>query len=229
MAWLESKAGVFRIRFRFAGGKHILSLKTSDARTADNALGKFESNLRLIEEGVIAAPPPEADLGTYIISGGKLDGRPSRAERVEPKTLAELFDSYLAAFPKGAKEATTWKTERIHIGHLRRLLDTKLYLSEVTPRTIQAYVTARADTVGSETVRKEVGTFTAVWNRWAVPQGMTTAPAPVTNLSYPKTRTKPPFQTREQIERQIARDAAPETASQVRKVIMMAASPQAAK
>jgi len=209
MAWLETKAGVFRLRFRFAGGKHLLSLKTSDPRAAHAALGKFESNLLLIEQGVIPPPPPGADLGTYVVSAGKLDGRPSKAERVEPKTLGELFDSYLAHFPKGAKEVSTWRTERVHLGHLRRLLDTKLHLNEVTPRTLQAYVTARAETVESETVRKEVGTFTAVWNKWAVPQGLTDAPAPVANLSYPKGKSKPPFQTREQIERQIAREGIP--------------------
>jgi hypothetical protein len=115
MAWLESKAGLFRIRFRFAGGKHILSLKTDDQRTAQAALGKFEANLQLIEQGVITAPPPEADLGTYVISAGKLDGRPSREGRTKPTTLGELLDGYLAHYPKAAKEASTWRTERIHL------------------------------------------------------------------------------------------------------------------
>jgi hypothetical protein len=104
-------------------------------------LGRFESNVRLIEQGVIESPPAGADLGTYIVSGGKLGGRPSRVIRVEPKTLADLFDGYLAAYPKGAKEASTWRTERIHIGHLRRLLDTRLPLDEVTPRMHQDYRT----------------------------------------------------------------------------------------
>jgi hypothetical protein len=110
MAWLETKAGLFRIHFRFAGGKHIFSLKTADQRTAQAALGKFEANLQLIEQGVIPAPPPEADLRTYIVSAGKLGGRPSEVERVKPKTLGELFDGYLAHYPKGAKEASTWRT-----------------------------------------------------------------------------------------------------------------------
>ena len=35
------------------------------------------------------------------------------------------------------------------------------------------------------------------------PQGMITTPAPTSGLVYPKSRTKPPFQTREQIERQL--------------------------
>jgi integrase len=204
MAWLELKAGAFRIGFRYGGKKHHFQLKTDDRKAADAALGRFLSNFHLIEQGVIAPPPAGAELGTYIVSGGKLGGRPSRADRVEPKTLADLFESYLAHYPKGAKEATTLKTERIHVGHLRRLLDTELPLADVTAGTMQRYVEARTAHVGAETIRKEVGTFAAVWNKWAVPQGMVRSPAPVTGLVYPKADAKPPFQTREQIERQLA-------------------------
>lgn len=209
MAWLESTGGMFRVGFRFGGRKHHLSLQTADRKEAEATLGRFEANYRLVEQGVIDPPPPGADVGTYIVSGGKLGGRPSQVVRVELKTLGCLFDGYLAGYPKGAKEASTWKTERVHVGHLRRVLDTKLPLNEVTAKTLQDYVNARTQVVGSETVRKEIGTFTTVWNRWAVPQGMTTRTAPATNLHYPKAKSKPPFQTREQIERQIAKREMP--------------------
>jgi integrase len=211
MAWLELKGGAFRIGFRYGGRKHHFQLKTDDRKTAEAALGRFESNFHLIEQGVIEVPPAGADLGTYIVSAGKLGGRPSHAERVEPKTLGELFESYLVHYPKGAKEQTTLKTERIHVAHLRRLLDCRLPLALVTTRTVQAYVDARAVDVGAETIRKEVGTFAAVWNKWGVPQGMANAPAPAAGLVYPKAAAKPPFQTREQIERQLAkREVTPE-------------------
>ena len=200
MAWLETKGGDFSIRFRFSGAKPFVCLKTANRKDAEAALGRFETHLRLIEQGFLDPPPPGADVGTYILSGGKLGGRPSQAERVELKTLAEMFDGYLADYPKGAKEATTLKTERIHVAHLRRLLDTKLPLADITARTIQGYVDARAVAVGTETVKKEVGTFAAVWNKWAVPQGMIGTPAPTAGMVYPKTESKPPFQTREQIE-----------------------------
>jgi integrase len=209
MAWLEFKSGTFRIGFRFGGGKHHFQLKTADRKEADATLGRFESNFRLIEQGVIELPPAGADLGTYIVSAGKHGGRPSQVERVEPKTLGDLFDGYLANYPKGAKEATTIKTEGIHVAHLRRLLDTKLPLTEVTTRTVQAYVDARAADVETETIKKEVGTFASVWNKWGVPQGMIGIPAPASGLVYPKTDTKKPFQTREQIERQLAGRAVP--------------------
>lgn len=207
MAWLEFTGGMFRIGFRFGGRKHHLPLNTPDREEADTTLGRFEANFRLVEQGVIDPPPDGAHLGTYIVSAGKLGGRPSAVERVKPKTLGDLFDGYLTAFPEGAKEASTWKTERIHIGHLRRVLDTTLPLDDVTSKLLQDYVNARTQLVATETVRKEVGTFTTVWNRWAIPQGMTARPAPATSLHYPKARSKAPFQTREQIERQISRRA----------------------
>jgi integrase len=210
MAWLETKGDVFRIRFRFGGVKHFLSLHSSDSREAEEALARFKGNLRLIECGIIDSPPDDADIGVYIMSGGKLKGRPSQLPAVERKTLARLFDSYLISFPRGAKEVRTWQTETTHIGHLRRLLDTSLLLSEVSSKVLQAYIDARIlergkakRTVRRETVHKEIGTFSSVWNKWGVPQGLTDRPAPVKNLTYPKGTTKPPFQIREQIERKI--------------------------
>jgi integrase len=212
MAWLETKGDVFRIRFRYGGTKHLLALHTSDQKEANESLDRFEANLRLIERGIIDPPPTAADVGIYIVSGGKLAGRPSETIRSERATLGMLFDRYLANFPKAAKEVRTWKTETTHIGHLRRLLDVKLPLAEVTQKTIQSYVDARAQEAGRrkkrvsrETVKKELGTLSSIWNKWGVPQGMVSGPPPITNLTFPKGHTKPPFQTREQIERQMAR------------------------
>ncbi len=119
MAWLETKGDVFRIRFRYGGAKHLLALHTSDPKEADESLARFEANLRLIERGIIDQPPDAVDVGIYIVSGGKLAGRPSEATRTERATLGMLFDGYLASFPKAAKEASTRKRESIHIGQRR--------------------------------------------------------------------------------------------------------------
>ena len=60
MAWLEFTRGAFRIGFRFGGRKHHLSLNTSDRKEADASLGRFESNFRLVEQGIIESPPAGA-------------------------------------------------------------------------------------------------------------------------------------------------------------------------
>jgi integrase len=211
MAWLECKGKVFRIRFRYGGAKHLLSLRTTDPRETSEALSQFEANLRLIERGVLAPPPETVDVGTYIVSGGKLGLLPSQQPRPVRYTLSMLFESYLKSFPKDAKEATTWKTEVIHIKHLERVLDCNMALADVTTRTLQEYINARILEPGKrnrrlsrDTVLKELGTFSVIWNKWAIPQGFVASSLPLKNLVYPKGRTKPPFQIREQIERQIS-------------------------
>jgi integrase len=91
------------------------------------------------------------------------------------------------------------------------LLDVQTPLAEVTQKHIQAYVDARTredglrkKCVSRQTVQKELGTLSSVWNKWGVPQGLVESPPPITNLTFPKGTSKPPFQTRDQIERQIA-------------------------
>jgi integrase len=211
MAWLETKGDVYRIRFRYGGTKHLLALHTSDMKEAVESLAQFEANLRLIQRGIIDPPGEGAAIGVYIVSGGKLARRPENQPRIERPTLATLFDSYIAGFPREAKEVRSWQTENTHIRHLRRLLNTQLPLTEVTSRLLQSYVDSRGKEAGRrkkcvsrETVQKEIATLSAIWNKWGVPQGLISNPAPARNLTFPKGTTKPPFQIREQIERQIA-------------------------
>jgi hypothetical protein len=188
-------------------------LHTSDKKEANESLARFEANLRLIERVIIDPPPDTFDVGIYIVSGGKLAGRPSGTVRNERVTLGMLFDRYLANSPRAAKEANTWNTETIHIGHLRRLLDVELPLAAVTQKTIQDYIDSRTQETGMrekfvsrETVLKELGTLSSIWNKWGVPQEMVSSPPPITNLTFPKGNTKAPFQTSEQIEQQIIRN-----------------------
>jgi len=213
MAWLETKGDVFRIRFRFGGTKCLLALHTSDRREARDALARFEEHQRWIDRGIIEPPPCGADIGVYIMSAGKHNERPSMATRPDRTTLGVLFDGYLDKYPKSAKEASTWRTEKIHIAHLRRLLSGQLPLGDITAGTVQGYINARSQEIGrrsksvrSETIQKEIGTLAAVWNKWGVPQGLIDRPAPTANLTYPKEKAKPPFQTWDQIQRQISRN-----------------------
>ncbi len=216
MAWLEKKGAAFRIRFRFGGAKHLCALHTSDKTEAEDSLARFEANLRLVDRGIIDAPPENVDLGVYILSGGKLTTRPAEVVPARRPTLKALLDGYLTSFPKAAKEANTWHTEEIHIGHLRRLLDVNMPLAGVTQKTIQGYVNARTREKGQRkrlvsraTVQKELGTLSSIWNKWGIPQGLINTPPPVTGLTFPKGVSKPPFQTREQIERRIAQQKLP--------------------
>ena len=53
------------------------------------------------------------------------------------------------------------------------------------------------------TIRKEIITLRTAWN-WGVRMGLVAGRFPYAGLRYPKSDEKPPFQTREEIERQIS-------------------------
>jgi integrase len=177
-------------------------------REARSCLDRLEESLRFVERGLLEVPP-DADLGRFLASGGKLNAKPALEA---PLTLGELLKRYQTEHPEGVKESSTRSTESIHIAHLLRIIGSKTSVKVVTTETLQAYVNARSlekgrggRTVSHVTIQKELGTMSSVWNRWGQPLGLVTGPAPTKGLIYAKARSKPPFQTREQIERQIAR------------------------
>ena len=208
MAWLEKRGKKFRIKFRHAGRNESCRLKTGDRREAQDCLARFEENFRLFERGRLDLPSG-ADLGVFLLSDGKLNHRPTAAK---PTTLGELLDHYLTNHPDGAKEATTRYTERIHIKHLKRLLDEATLLSDIATETLQGYVDSRSKEkskfrhgISHTTVRKELATLSSIWSKWGIPQRLVESQPPTRGLIYHKGKQKLPFQTRKQIERQIAR------------------------
>lgn len=169
-------------------------------------MGRIEETIRLLERGRIEMPP-EAEPGAFILSDGKMSGKP-RAPQV--RMLADLFQVYREGFPPGAKADTTIKTERTHMGHLTRHLKGSKIAQTITVGEMQTYVDRRlrecyrGAPIGSETVRKEVATFRLIWN-WGVSKGCLVGVAPVGGLKFPKTDQKPPFMTWDEIQRIVAR------------------------
>lgn len=213
MAWLESKGGLFRIRFRYAGRKCLYALRCKNAREAEDSLRQFEENSRLIDRGILDSPPRSVDPGLYILSGGKRTERPGNGTSRPKPTIGSLFDAYESDLIEGVKEDSTRMTERVHLNHLRRLLGSKMPLADITPKLIQEFVDARlresgrfGRTLRPRTVKKELATFRYVWNQFGIPREFVSASAPTSRVIFTKERVKPPFQTREQIERQIARN-----------------------
>ncbi len=153
--------------------------------------------------------PPDADLGRFLVSGGNLNAMPTLKA---PLTLGDLLKRYQSEHPDWVKESSTCSTESIHIVHLLRIIDPKTGVRAMATETLQGYVSARAKEKGRRgrlishvTIQKEIGTLSSVWNRWARPLGLVEGPAPTQGLIYAKARSNPPFQTREQIQRQLAR------------------------
>ena len=111
MAWLEQRAGRYRVCFRYGGKKLRHELKTEDEDEAKGLVARVEENLKLMERGRLA-PPADGDLALFLLSDGKLSEKPKVPESLP---LATFFRRYKDEFPAGAKEANTRYTEGIHI------------------------------------------------------------------------------------------------------------------
>jgi integrase len=209
MASLEKRYdGRYRIIFCWQGERRYCSLGRMPERDALSCLDRLEESLRFVGRGLLEVPP-HADLGRFLVTGGKLNGKPALKA---PLTLGDMLRRYQAEHPNGVKESSTRSTEAIHIAHLVRIIDPKAAVGTITTETLQGYVNARSNergrggrAISHVTIQKEIGTLSSVWNRWARPLGLVNGPAPTKGLIYAKARSKPPFQTREQIERQISR------------------------
>jgi hypothetical protein len=209
MASLEKRYdGRYRIVFCWQGARRYHSLGKMPEREARSCLDRLEESLRFVDRGLLEVPP-DADLGRFLVSGGKLNGKPFLET---PLSFGELLKRYQAERPEGVKEPGTCSTEKIRIAHLLRIIDRQTSVRAVTTETLQGYVNARAREKGRGrrpishvTIQKEIGTLASVWNRWARPLGLVHGPAPTKGPVYAKTRAKPPFQTRDHIQRQLAR------------------------
>jgi hypothetical protein len=107
MAWLEKHptSGRFKICFRWSGRKRKKTVKTTDRADVETALARFEENLHLLERGRLELPPG-AEIGTFLLSDGKLNGRPIATSPLRNLTLGDLRDAYVATHSNGATQQT---------------------------------------------------------------------------------------------------------------------------
>jgi integrase len=210
MAWLEEHptSGHFKVCFRWNGRKHKKTFKTTSKKDAEAALARFEENVSLLERGRIELPPG-ADVGTFLLSDGKLTGKPGTAAPPAPALLGELQGRYAETLGNGAVEENSLDTVRMHLRHFLATLGERFPLQGLTLADLQRHVDRRAKKryrgkpLSPVTIRKEMATLRALWN-WGVHGRQLHGPFPGRGLKYPKADEKPPFQTREEIERRVA-------------------------
>lgn len=198
MAFLEfdQRSQRYRVRFRFAGREFKRSLGTADRRLASAAAARVDETLYLISCGRLTVPN-DADPAAFILSDGR---RNAPASERRPLTLGELFEAFQKQRVPGVKEASTIKTEELHMRHLQRVLKKSNFVQAIKTPDLQAYVIRRLDEkcgtrpIASETVRKELATLRVIWN-WAVRQELLDRPAPVIGLQYPKRDERHPYRT----------------------------------
>jgi hypothetical protein len=90
MAWLEQHptSGHFKICFRWDGRKLKKTVKTNNRKVAEASLSRFNENLGLLERGRLELPDG-ADVGTFLLSDGKLGGHPSAPKPPQFQALGE--------------------------------------------------------------------------------------------------------------------------------------------
>jgi integrase len=207
-AWLIQDNGVWKIGFRWEGKLYKRSLKTTDEGRANGLKERVSANLFDLEQGRLQVPPG-ADLLTFLLTDGKKTERKDPTKK--PLTLKAIFDAYHAALPSGAKGENTLGTEKTHRKHFLKILGENFPASLALP-DLQRYVSERSKAqgrrgrkVGPLTIKKELATLALVWT-WAKRTGMVKTDLPSKEgLLLPKGKEKEQFQTRKQIEQQIAR------------------------
>ncbi len=211
MAWLEKhpSSGHFKICFRWGEKKKRKSLPITDSKSADAILLRFEENVALLERGRLELLPT-GDIMTFLLSDGKLSSSP-KASHVQPKTLPEIVDRYLAAISHGSVEANSLEIFRMHLNHVLRKFGNNLILQNLVTADLQDYIDTRVRRKGKKsiplscvTLQKELATFQACYN-WAVQTGLLTGSFPNRGPRFPKGEDKQPFMTWEEIDRRVGR------------------------
>lgn len=202
----DPASGRYHIRFRHAGRPYKRSLALADDREAERACGIVEETIKDLKRGRLELPPG-ADVGSFLISGGRVAAKLVAADVSDPcqATLEGLFDTYEKELTPGAKEANTRETERTHRRNLLAHFGAGCALAALDHRAIQRYVNARsAAGMAVKTLRLELGTLRMLWN-WGRANGHVEAPLPweMKRLTFPKGDGRKPFQTWDQVERKL--------------------------
>ena len=107
MAWLEQQTnGIYHIAFRFDGERRKKSLRTSNQAKAAARLTRVEENIELVESGRLVVPD-DVDLGSFLLSDGKLNREKSNSSRKRLRTLREFSTAFLSSIPENSLEEST--------------------------------------------------------------------------------------------------------------------------
>src|SRR5262245_57813197 len=146
MAWLEEHpmSGHFKICFRWGGRKLKKTVKTTARSTAETALARYNENLQLLERGRLELPAG-ADIGTFLLSDGKLNGQPKTDPPVpQIITIGELRDAYLDVHSNGAMEENSLATVRMYPRHIIASLGKSFRIGSLMQDDLQKHINRRA-------------------------------------------------------------------------------------
>src|SRR5207237_10163961 len=85
-----------------------------------------------------------ADIGTFLLADGKLNGQPARTLSVHILTLGELRDAYIEVHSNGAMEETSLATVQMHLRHVIATLGQSFRIGSLTQGDLQKHIDRRA-------------------------------------------------------------------------------------
>lgn len=203
MASLQERRGTYRVIFRFHGKQHFVMIGKVSPDEAEAKAAQVDYLLMRLKQGLIELPPG-VEIAEFVQHDGKppAPATPISASR-KTLTLATLRDRYLETRATGREKSTLY-TDRIHFKHLVATLGEKFPLEGLSQADLQRHIERRAKVgISATTIRKEITTFRTAWH-WAIHAGLHAGDYPNKGLVYPKTDELPPYQTREEIQRQAA-------------------------
>jgi integrase len=203
MASVQERSGTYRVIFRYHGKQHFVMIGKVSPAEAEAKAAQVEYLLMRLNQGLIELPPG-VDIAEFVQHDGKppAAATPVGASR-RALTLAALRDRYLATLATGREQSTLY-TAGIHFKHLITTLGEKYPLEGLGQADLQRHIDRRAKLdISAVTIRKEISTLRTAWH-WVVHAGLLAGDYPNKGLVYPKGDELPPYQTREEIERQVA-------------------------
>ena len=201
MAWVRFRSGSFQVNFRFQGKERNFTLGPVSQAEADAKAAHVDYLLMRLKQGLVELPAG-VDIVSFVEQDGKAAPAAKASSRRASETVGTLRDRYLATHA-GAQEEKTLYTTRIHFKHVVATLGEGFPLSDLTHASLQQHINRRASG-GLRHGDHQEG------NRHA-PGSLELGPEERAGrgrvagrgLVYRKTSEKPPFQTRDEIERQI--------------------------
>lgn len=210
MATVQERNGSYRVLFVYGGRRETFTLGVVSKAVAEAKAVTVDELLNHLKRGRLTVPA-----GVPITEFMKADGKVVAAEEPpapppERVTLAQLRDRYVTAH-RQALEGNTLGLIETHFRHLVATFGERFAVGGLTLDDLQAHAERRAvvksrrgTPVSAITIKKEFVTLRAAWN-WATHHALVAgAFPPVKHVKLGKVDEKPPFQTRKEIERQLA-------------------------
>jgi integrase len=206
MASIQNRNGSYKLTFCYHGKRHYLTLGKVSEQEAEAKSAQVDYLLLRIRQNLVQVPSG-VPIEEFIQHDGKI-ATPEQAPAA-PLSFAQFRRRYLETHRNGAIEANSLATVETHLDHFGRTLGDGFPMGSLSLGDLQRHVDGRArqkyrgKRISPSTIKKELSTLKAAWN-WAERMGHVTGAFPGRGLVYPKLDEKPPFQTREEIERRVA-------------------------